>query len=50
MPEVSIDSLVGKQLPDSSGTLTSTRYFGYPSRERMYQQPGNQLDFFDLMA
>jgi len=45
-----MDSLVGKQLTDSSSTLTSTRSFGDPSRERKYQQPGNQLDFFDLMA
>jgi len=46
-----MDSLVGKQLlPDSSGTLTSMRSFGDPSRERKCQQPGNQLDFFVLMA
>jgi len=45
MPEVSMDSLVGKQLPDSSGTFTSTRSFGDPWRERKCQQPGNQLDF-----
>ena len=45
-----MDSLVGKQLPDSNGTLTSTRSFGDPPKERKYQQPGNQLDFFDLIA
>jgi len=52
MPEVSMDSLVGKQLPDSSGTLTdtSTRSFEDPSRESKCQQPGIQLDFFVLMA
>ena len=50
MPEVSMDSLVGKQLPDISGTLTSMRSFGDPSKERKYQQSGNQLDFFVLMA
>ena len=26
------------------------RSFGDPSKERKYQQPGNQLDFFDLTA
>ena len=36
MPEVSMDSLVGKQLPDSNGTLTSMRSFGDSSKERKY--------------
>ena len=26
------------------------RSFGDPSKERKYQRPGNQLDFFDLIA
>ena len=41
---------VGKQLPDSSGTLSSTRSVRDPSRERKCQQPGNQLDVFVLIA